>query len=114
MGSKRGAESVFSSFAPQRIYLNVESVGGESVSDLSPFILHREIMGVLGRECKISKIKRGVMLELARKSVEKKLTKTKELGGLKVKVTRGTYLNISRRVINHKDLRGSKEEEFVE
>ncbi|GFS06292.1 RNA-directed DNA polymerase from mobile element jockey [Elysia marginata] len=114
MGGKRGAESVFSTLAPHRIYLNVESVGGESVSDLSPFRLHREIMGILGRECKISKTKRGVMLEVARKSDEEKLTKMKELGGLKVKVTRDTYLNTSRGVINHKDLRGSKEEEFVE
>ncbi|GFR94328.1 RNA-directed DNA polymerase from mobile element jockey [Elysia marginata] len=54
------------------------------------------------------------MLELTRKSNEEKLTKMKELGGLKVKVARDTYLNTSRGVINHKDLRGSKEEEFVE
>ncbi|GFR75452.1 RNA-directed DNA polymerase from mobile element jockey [Elysia marginata] len=96
------------------MYLNVESVGEESVSDLSPFRLHREIMGILGEECKISKTKRGVMLELTRKSGEEKLTKMKELGGIKVKVARDTYLNTSRGVINHKDLRGSKEEEFVE
>ncbi|GFS04571.1 hypothetical protein ElyMa_001179800 [Elysia marginata] len=69
-------------------------------------------MGILGGECKISKTKRGVMTELARKSDEEKLTKMKELGGLKVKVARD--LNTSRGVINHKDLRGSKEEEFVE
>ncbi|GFR67856.1 Gag-like protein [Elysia marginata] len=94
--------------------MNVESVRGESVSDLSPFKLQREIMGVLGGEFKISKTKRGVMLEWARKSDEEKLTKMKELGGIKVKVTRDTYLNTSRGVINHKDLRGSKEEEFVE
>ncbi|GFR78632.1 Gag-like protein [Elysia marginata] len=69
-------------------------------------------MGVLGGECKISKTKRGVMLELAKKSDEEKLTKMKELGG--VKVSRDAYLNTSRGVINHKDLRGSEEEEFVE
>ncbi|GFR80159.1 Gag-like protein [Elysia marginata] len=106
---KRGAESIFSPLAPQRIYLNVESV-----SDLSPFRLHREIMAILGGECKISKTKRGVMLELARKSDEEKLTKMKELGGIKVKVARDAYLNTSRGVINHKDLRGGEEEEFVE
>ncbi|GFS03573.1 RNA-directed DNA polymerase from mobile element jockey [Elysia marginata] len=48
------------------------------------------------------------MLELAKKSDEEKLTKMKELRGIKVKVTS------SRGVINHKDLRGSEEEEFVE
>ncbi|GFS14049.1 RNA-directed DNA polymerase from mobile element jockey [Elysia marginata] len=50
------------------------------------------------------------MLEVARKSDEEKLTKMKELGGLKVKVIRDTYLNTSRGVINHKDLRGGGEE----
>ncbi|GFR95648.1 RNA-directed DNA polymerase from mobile element jockey [Elysia marginata] len=71
-------------------------------------------MGILGGECKISKTKRGVMLELTRKSDEEKLTKMKDLGGRKVKVARDTYLNTLRGVINHTDLRGSKEEEFVE
>ncbi|GFS01698.1 endonuclease-reverse transcriptase [Elysia marginata] len=78
MGGKSGAEGDFSPFAPQCIYLNVESVGGESVSDLSPFRLQRETMGILGGECKISKTRRGVMLELARKSDEEKLTKMKK------------------------------------
>ncbi|GFS23470.1 Gag-like protein [Elysia marginata] len=116
LGGKKGAENVFSPLAPQRIYMDVESVGGESVSDLSPppFRLHREIMGILGGECNISKTTRGVMLELTRKSDEEKLTKIKELGGIKVKVARDTNLNTSRGVINHRDLRGSREEEFVE
>ncbi|GFR62335.1 Gag-like protein [Elysia marginata] len=114
LGGKRGSENVFSPLAPQRIYLNVESVGGELVSDLSPFKLHREIMGVLGGECKISKTKRGVMLELAKRLDEEKLIKMKELGGIRVEVARDAYLNTSRGVINHKDLRGSEEEEFVE
>ncbi|GFR70036.1 nucleic-acid-binding protein from mobile element jockey [Elysia marginata] len=52
------------------------------------------------------------MLKLAKKSDEQKLTKMKELGG--VKVTRDAYLNTFRGVINHKDLRGSEEEEFLE
>ncbi|GFR61375.1 Gag-like protein [Elysia marginata] len=112
LGGKRGTESVFSNLALQRIYLIVESVGGESVSDLSLFRLNREIMGILGGECKISKTKRGVML--ARKSDQEKLTKMKDFGGIKVKVARDTYLNTSRGVINHKGFRGSKEEEFVE
>ncbi|GFR83328.1 RNA-directed DNA polymerase from mobile element jockey [Elysia marginata] len=43
-----------------------------------------------------------------------KLTKIKELGVIKVKVARDKYLNTSRGVTNHKDLRGSKEEEFVD
>ncbi|GFS19254.1 RNA-directed DNA polymerase from mobile element jockey [Elysia marginata] len=54
------------------------------------------------------------MLEVERKSDEEKLIGTKELGGLKVKVTKDSYLNTSRGVINHRDLRGSREEEFVE
>ncbi|GFS16306.1 hypothetical protein ElyMa_006792400, partial [Elysia marginata] len=96
------------------IYMKVESVGGELVSDLSPFRIHREIKGSLGGECKISKTKRGVMLELAKKSDEEKLTKMKVLGGIQVKVARDAYLNTSRGVINYKDLRGNEEEEFVE
>ncbi|GFR98133.1 RNA-directed DNA polymerase from mobile element jockey [Elysia marginata] len=54
------------------------------------------------------------MLEVERKSDEEKLLGMKELGGLKVKVTKDSYLNTSRGVINHRDLRGSREEEFVE
>ncbi|GFR96832.1 RNA-directed DNA polymerase from mobile element jockey [Elysia marginata] len=53
-------------------------------------------------------------MEVKRKSDEEKLIGMKELGGLKVKVTKDSYLNTSRGVINHRDLRGSREEEFVE
>ncbi|GFR75858.1 hypothetical protein ElyMa_002198200 [Elysia marginata] len=98
MAGKRGAESVFSTLAPQRIYLNVESVEGESVSDLSPFRLHRKLLQILGRECKMSKTNRGVMLE----ADEEKLMGMKELGGLKAKVTKYSYLNTSRGVINQR------------
>ncbi|GFR73992.1 hypothetical protein ElyMa_002151700 [Elysia marginata] len=109
---KRGAESVFSPLAPQRIYLNVESVGRVGFRPV-PLQTTQRNNGNTGRRMQDFEEIRGV-LELARKSGEEKLTTMKELGGIKVKVARDTYLNNSRGVINHKDLRGSKEEGLVE
>ncbi|GFR68209.1 RNA-directed DNA polymerase from mobile element jockey [Elysia marginata] len=114
LGGSRGAENVFSPLAPQRIYLNVESVGEDSISDLSPFRLHKEIHSIVQKDIKMSKTGRGILLEVDSRMDEERLMRMNKLAGVKVKVARDGYLNTSRGVVKDRDLKGWKSEEFLE
>ncbi|GFS23288.1 RNA-directed DNA polymerase from mobile element jockey [Elysia marginata] len=114
LGGSRGAENVFSPLAPQRIYLHVESVEEESIFDLSPFRLHKEIKNVMKEDIKMSKAGRRILLEVDTKMDEERLMRVSELAGMRVKVARDGYLNTSRGVVKDRDFKECESEEFLE
>ncbi|GFS09910.1 Gag-like protein [Elysia marginata] len=91
-----------------------ESAGEESISDLSPFRLHKEIHSIVKKDIKMSKTGRGILLEVDTRMDDERLMRMNELAGVKVKVTRDGYLNTSRGVVKDRDLKGCKSEEFLE
>ncbi|GFR61057.1 Gag-like protein [Elysia marginata] len=81
---------------------------------MSPFRLHMEVHNILNKDIKMSKTGRGVLLEVDTRMDEERLMRMNELAGVKVKVTREGYLNTSRGVVKHIDLKRCESEEFLE
>ncbi|GFS00090.1 RNA-directed DNA polymerase from mobile element jockey [Elysia marginata] len=62
----------------------------------------------------MSKTGKGILLEVDTRTDEERLMRMNELAGVKVKVTRDGYLNMSRGVVKDRDLKGCKSDEFLE
>ncbi|GFR68197.1 Gag-like protein [Elysia marginata] len=111
--AKRRATDFYEAVAGTKKFINVESVGEEKITDLSPFQIYDELEGVLGRDPHISTTNRGLLIELRDENIEKKLLSLKAMAHVPVRASPDRLLNTSKGVVSHKDLLRCKEEEFI-
>ncbi|KAK4885164.1 hypothetical protein RN001_001435 [Aquatica leii] len=84
-------------------FLVVRKVDGDFSKD-SPFVIQRQLYGLIGETKNIRKVREGLLVETVSSAQANKLLKTERLGESKIEVTPHNTLNSSRGVINCKDL----------
>ncbi|GFS19247.1 Gag-like protein [Elysia marginata] len=84
------------------------------INDLSPIKIYKDLRNQVKRDLKISKCKKGLLVEVESENEVKMEMQVKEMCGMNVRVSKDEYLNRSKGVISDRDLRGYDEEELVE
>ena len=81
-------------------FLIIHSEKGETISSLSPFVVHKNIMSIAGEPKSIKNLRSGdLLIQCAKESHEKSLLQMKTFCGLKCSVTPHSSLNTSKGII---------------
>ncbi|GFR62986.1 hypothetical protein ElyMa_001884000 [Elysia marginata] len=111
--AKRRAVDFFETIAQIKKYINFESAGEGTICDLCPFKIYDELEGVLGKDPYITKTNRGLLMEVRDKDIEKKLLSLKAMAGVPLRATPDRFINTSKVVVSHPDVKRCIEDEFV-
>ncbi|GFR76883.1 Gag-like protein [Elysia marginata] len=113
-GTKRGIENISSVLPSYKRYMLIESVWAKPINDLYPIKIYKDLRNQVKRDLKISKCKKGLLVEVESENEVKMVMQVKEMCGKNVRVSKDEYLNRSKGVTSDRDLRGCDEEELVE
>ena len=81
-------------------FLIIHSEKGETISSLSPFVVHKTIMSIAGEPKSIKNLRSGdLLIQCAKESHEKNLLQMKTFCGLKCSITPHSSLNTSKGII---------------
>ena len=81
-------------------FLIIHSEKGETISSLSPFVVHKTIMSIAGEPKSIKNLRSGdLLIQCAKESHEKSLLQMKTFCDLKCSVTPPSSLNTSKGII---------------
>ena len=96
-------------------FIIIESLDKESsVAKLSPFAIHKGIMGIAGTVKDVKKLRSGhILVECAKKSHADNLLRASTLAGVGIKASPHRTLNSSKGVIRTRDLDDVDEEEIA-
>ena len=102
--SEKEGETI-SSLSPFVVHKTIMSIAGEpkskeTISSLSPFVVHKTIMSIAGEPKSIKNLRSGdLLIQCAKESHEKSLLQMKIFCGLKCSVTPHSSLNTSKGII---------------
>ena len=83
-------------YVPRVLIIHSEKEG-ETISSLSPFVVHKTIMSIAGEPKRIKNLRSGdLLIQCAKESHEKSLLQMKTFCGLKCSVTPHSSLNTSK------------------
>ena len=95
--------------------MTIHSEEEETISSLSPFIVHKTIMSIAGEPKSIKNLRSGdLLIQCSKESHETSLLKMKKFCGLKCKVTPHTSLNTSKGIVRCPALNRQTNEHILE
>ena len=97
--SSSSSTSTKKPYVPRFLIIHSEKEG-ETISSLSPFVVHKTIMSIAGEPKSIKNLRSGdLLIQCAKESHEKNLLQMKTFCGLKCSVTPHSSLNTSKGII---------------
>ena len=97
--SSSSSTSIKKPYVPRFLIIHSEKEG-ETISSLSPFVVHKTIMSIAGEPKSIKNLRSGdLLIQCAKESHEKSLLQMKTFCGLKCSVTPHSSLNTSKGII---------------
>ena len=97
--SSSSATSTKKPYVPRFLIIHSEKEG-ETISSLSPFVVHKTIMSIAGEPKSIKNLRSGdLLIQCAKEAHEKNLLQMKTFCGLKCSVTPHSSLNTSKGII---------------
>ena len=101
-------------YAPIFLIIHSEEEG-KYISSLSPFLIHKTIMGVAGEPKSIKNLRSGdILIRCAKEPHEKNLLKIKKFCDVKCTVTPHTSLNVSKGIVRCPALSKQTDEHILE
>ena len=100
-------------YVPRFVIIHSEDEN-QPISSLSPFVVHKIIMGIAGEPKSIKNLRSGdLLIQCAKEAHERNLLKLKEFGGLKCKVSLHNSLNTSKGIVRCPELKNQTNEHIL-